>query len=300
MRLLIVANADKPRVAPAVAAMRPWVERHVDLVGVDEGDDNGHGDGATDLTTADVDAVVALGGDGTLLSVARRLNGRPVPILGVNYGRLGFLAPFTPEEFRDNFPAFARGELPTESRNMIRAVVVPDGVDCGDTQQVERHKTFDAVALNDAVITAGRPFHMVELEVSTDGRNGAEGGVRFSGDGLIVATPSGSTAYNVSAGGPILAPPLKAMVVTPICPHSLSFRPIVISSENRLTIHCREVNEGTTMILDGTEAATLRPGDRVVITDARRDVVLVRNPAARPWRALVDKLHWATTPKYSA
>ena len=293
MRVLIVANLDKPRVAPAVDSLVPWCEGHVELVGVDDGDD-------VDLTTVDADAIVVFGGDGTLLRVARRLKGRQIPVMGVNFGRLGFLAPFTPDEFRTHFPAFAAGKLPIEPRNMLNVSVVPPGVefDMMNPASIENHRKFGVLALNDAVVTAGRPFHMVDLELGTDGASDGDGGVRFYGDGLIVATASGSTAYNVSAGGPILSPPLKAMVITPICPHSLSFRPIVLSAYSRVSLTCRRVNEGTTLVCDGEDTHNLDEGDQIILTGADKDVLLVTNPAARPWRALAEKLHWAATPKY--
>ena len=221
-------------------------------------------------------------------------------MLGVNFGKLGFLAPFTPDEFRAHFAAFARGELPVEPRNMLDVSVVPPGVsfDLMNSDSVDEHRRFGVLALNDAVVTAGLPFHMVDLELGTDGASDGDGGVRFYGDGLIVATSSGSTAYNISAGGPILSPPLKAMVITPICPHSLSFRPIVLSTHSRITLTCRQVNEGTTLVCDGEDTTQLAEGDRIILTGADEDVLLVQNPAARPWRALAEKLHWAATPKY--
>ncbi len=294
MRVLIVANLDKPRVAPAVDSLVPWCEQHVDLAGVDDGDD-------VDLATVDADAIVVFGGDGTLLRVARRLKGRQIPVLGVNFGRLGFLAPFTPDEFRDHFADFAAGKLPVEPRNMLSVSVVPPDVqiDLMDHPSVEAHRRFGVLALNDAVVTAGRPFHMVDLELGTDGASDGDGGVRFYGDGLIVATSSGSTAYNISAGGPILSAPLKAMVVTPICPHSLSFRPIVLPGNSRVVLTCRRVNKGTTLVCDGEDTTNLSEGDRIILTGADKDVLLVQNPAARPWRALAEKLHWAATPKYA-
>ena len=164
-----------------------------------------------------------LGGDGTLLSVARRLQGRQIPVMGVNYGRLGFLADFRPDEVQHHFAAFVAGELPTSSRLMLDVSVVPaDAVaelDLTDDQAVAAVARFHVLSLNDAVINAGPPFHMIDLDLGTDGQFG----VKVYGDGMIVATPSGSTAYNVSAGGPILNPPLEGFCLTPIAPHSLSF-----------------------------------------------------------------------------
>jgi NAD+ kinase len=324
MRLLVVATLSKPRVRPAVEALLPWLDERVELVGVDDGYADGDegppsarqtgfdagipvsiddldgddDDACCDFGHVDMDAVLVLGGDGTLLSVARRLAGRQVPVMGVNYGRLGFLANFTPGELKECFEHFLRGELPIGPRQMLEVSVLPAGathVDWLDADAVARHRRFKGLALNDAVITAGPPYHMVELEISVDG----DQGVRYFGDGLIISTPSGSTAYNASAGGPILNPPLAGVCLTPICPHSLSFRPVVISSNCRVAVHALRVNKGTTLVCDGQESVKLNAGDRVVLGRAKDDLLLVENPQSRRWRALAEKLHWASTPRYN-
>jgi len=137
---------------------------------------------------------------------------------------------------------------------------------------------------------------MIELEIQAGTESGA---VRFFGDGVIAATPSGSTAYNLSAGGPIVDPGVEAFCVTPICPHSLSFRPVVVSSRNTLVLRAAKVNPGTTLFCDGQETAVLRGGDRVVIRRSPHDVQLVENPQAAPWRSLAEKLNWAASPRYN-
>jgi NAD+ kinase len=164
-----------------------------------------------------------------------------------------------------------------------------------DFSDVQSRRRFVATALNDAVITAGPPFRMTELEV---GENG-ETAVRYMGDGLIISTPSGSTAYNISAGGPIINPGVPALCVTPICPHSLSFRPVVLPSTSTLLVRAVRVNSGTTLFCDGQASTTLEVDDHVVIRRAAHDVQLVENPASNPWRSLADKLHWAVSPKYN-
>jgi NAD+ kinase len=174
---------------------------------------------------------------------------------------------------------------------MIEASVLPVGVSLTD---VESKRRAVDTALNDAVLTAGPPFHMVELELRT-----SEGeGVRYSGDGVIVATPSGSTAYNVSAGGPIIEPGVEAMCVTPICPHSLSFRPVVVSSRNTVVISASKVNPGTTLFCDGQQTAVVAAGEQVVVRRSPHDVRLIENPANGAWRSLAEKLNWAAGPRY--
>jgi NAD+ kinase len=142
---------------------------------------------------------------------------------------------------------------------------------------------------------------MIELELRADGGVGDDGsGVRYFGDGVIVATPSGSTAYNVSAGGPIIEPGVQAMCVTPICPHSLSFRPVVVSSRNTVVISASKVNPGTTLFCDGQETARLSAGESVVVRRSPHDVRLIENPDAGPWRSLAEKLNWAIQPRYQS
>jgi NAD+ kinase len=290
MRLFIVANTEKASVRPALDQWRPLFDAHAKVVGVDTGLDS-------DLSGVEADAVLVLGGDGTLLSAARRLGGRQVPLMGVNFGRLGFLASFTPQEFPRCFEQFAAGKLEVGRRQVIEASVLRagDGGGVERGQELAGRGRFAATALNDAVITAGPPFHMIELELGADD----EQRVRYFGDGVIVSTPSGSTAYNVSAGGPIISPGVAAFCITPICPHSLSFRPLVISSASTVLIAAIQVNEGTTLFCDGQAGTRLERGERVVVRRSHNDVLLVENPTSQQWRSLADKLHWAVSPRHN-
>ncbi|MGH7213611.1 MAG: NAD(+)/NADH kinase [Tepidisphaeraceae bacterium] len=289
MRLFIVANLEKSEVGPALERLEPWLAQRVEVVGVETNDH-------TDVSELNADAILVLGGDGTLLSTARRLRGRQIPLIGVNFGRLGFLASFTIEQFYDHFDALVAGRLPVSPRLVIEASVV--GADCvcraHDIDTIQSRRRFVATALNDAVITAGPPFRMIELELGADG----DTLVRYFGDGVIVSTPSGSTAYNVSAGGPIISPNVDAMCITPICPHSLSFRPVVIPSTSAVTIVASRVNAGTTLFCDGQASTNLAAGDRVFIRRSPHDVLLIENPDAREWRTLAEKLHWGVSPRH--
>ncbi len=287
MRLLIVTKQENSQVQPALDRWLPAIRRQAEVVGIDSTCDR-------DLTEVGADVILVLGGDGTLLSAARRLRGQQIPLMGVNFGRLGFLASFTPNEFLKNFDDLIAGHLKHTARQVLEVSVVPASHPC-DWDKIEdclKHRRFHATALNDAVITAGPPFHMVELEVRADG----ESEVRYFGDGVIVSTPSGSTAYNVSAGGPIISPTVQAMCITPICPHSLSFRPLVISSDSWVTIVGTKVNPGTTLFCDGQEGTSLEVRDKIIIHRSPHDVLLIENPRARLWRSYAEKLNWAVSP----
>lgn len=290
MRLLLIANLSKPRVKPAVQATMPWLQERVEYVELDA-------EKRLDLATCDFDAILVLGGDGTLLSTARRLRGRELPVMGVNYGKLGFLASFQPDELPVMFDQFVRGELPTSKRMMLDVCVLKKGTSCDplDLPSVKKHAKFCSTALNDAVIAAGAPFRMIELELGIDDATG----IRYFGDGVIVATASGSTAYNVSAGGPILWPSVDGICITPLCPHSLSFRPIVVASGSRIVATMLRVNRGTTLVCDGQDTCDVATGDQVIIARSDQTVLLVENPHARQIRTLAEKLHWGSTPRYN-
>jgi NAD+ kinase len=233
------------------------------------------------------------------------LRGRQIPLLGVNFGRLGFLASFTPKQFDQHFEEFLAGKLPISARSALETSVLASGIPCrfGDPAHVTQNRRFVSTALNDAVITAGPPFHMIELEIAANGGghdgNGAWSGIRYFGDGVIVSTASGSTAYNVSAGGPIISPNVDALCVTPLCPHGLSFRPVVVSLNSTLLVTAILVNEGTTIFCDGQESTQLLTGDRVVIRKSAEPVLLVENPQSQEWHTLAAKLKWAANPEYN-
>jgi NAD+ kinase len=288
MRMFIVANPSKSDVRPTLNQWMPMLNRLADVTGMDTTEDD-------DLSTVHADVILVLGGDGTLLSAARRIGGRQIPLMGVNFGRLGFLASFTPAEFERHFQELVDGKLRHTHRKVLDVSVIAVDVTCdlNDPDHVASKRRFRATALNDAVVTAGPPFHMVQLAVKADG----ESEIRYFGDGVIISTPSGSTAYNVSAGGPIVSPTVDAMCITPICPHSLSFRPLVISSDSLVTITAEKVNPGTTLFCDGQAGTHLQRGDKIFIRRSPHDVLLIENPESRLWRSYAEKLNWAVTPR---
>ena len=292
MRLLLIANLSKPDVGPAVDELMPWLQARCTTVELDA-------EKKRDLCDdCDFDAILVFGGDGTLLNTARRLRGRQIPVMGVNFGRLGFLASFTPNELRDAFEQLIKNALPISQRQMLDIHVLGKdkaAIDPLDQQAVEANARFNCTALNDCVMTAGAPFRMIELDLGIDGPTG----VRYFGDGVIVATASGSTAYNVSAGGPILWPSVDGICITPLCPHSLSFRPVVVGMTSRIVATMMRVNRGTTLVCDGQDTCDLDAGDRVVICKSEKTLMLVENPHARQIRTLAEKLYWGSTPRYN-
>ena len=290
-RVFVATNPGKPAVAEAVESLKAWLVGRALLAGLET-------DAEQDLTSIDADLVLVLGGDGTLLSVARRLKGRQIPIMGANFGRLGFLANFTPEHLFESLDRYLTEGLPVRPRQMLEASVIPAHTPCTwcSAEEIARSRRFVATALNDAVVSAGPPFRMIELAIAAD----SDEGVRYYGDGMIISTASGSTAYNVSAGGPIINPDVECFCITPICPHSLSFRPVVVHSRSTVVIVAMRVNSGTTLFCDGQASTPLAAGERVIIRRSAHDVLLVENPREREWRTLAQKLNWAVTPRYNA
>ncbi len=235
----------------------------------------------------EADFAVVFGGDGSIISAARQLSQMSVPVIGVNIGKLGFLAEFNIGELKEFFDDVILGKAIIEKRMMLGCRVLRGGDE-------KKPPKFRSVAINDVFVTAGSPFRMIELKMSVDGQPLAG----CVSDGLVISTPTGSTAYNLSAGGPILAGKMEAMVITPICPHSLSFRPIVINAESVVEVFGIRVNEGTTVSIDGQVSSGLSIGDVVRVEKARSDFLVVNNPVRTQWDTLATKLRWAEKPKY--
>lgn len=235
------------------------------------------------------DYAIVFGGDGSIISTARSVSEASVPVIGVNVGKLGFLAEFSVGELKDFFPALTQGTIPIDRRMMLNCRILSTGK---SDEQVER---FCSVAINDVFITAGPPFRTVELRILVDGQPLAG----CVSDGLIIATPTGSTAYNLSAGGPIVSPKMAAVVITPICPHSLSFRPIVINADSTVEVLGVRLNEGTTISIDGQISLKLSINDVVRVERQSCDFLIVNNPLRSQWDTLATKLSWAEKPKYN-
>ena len=245
----------------------------------------------------DPDMLILLGGDGTILHAARFMTGMRAALVGINFGKLGYLASFTVDEFRAQLPRLLRGELNISQRLMLDGAILnapenPDGGAAGEAEPAAA-PAFQCAALNDVVINAGIPFRMVQLTIAINGQDTTT----FRGDGLIVSTSSGSTGYNLSAGGPLISPDLNALVITPICPHSLSFRPVVVPADTEIRITPIRVNSGTHVSFDGQVSQPLVAGQYVVVRQATKPLRLVENPALSHWQMLGSKLHWAQSPR---
>ncbi|HEX6939798.1 MAG TPA: NAD(+)/NADH kinase [Longimicrobiales bacterium] len=227
-----------------------------------------------------VDLLLTLGGDGTLLRGARLVAPHHTPVLGVNLGHLGFLTSIAPEELRTALERVRAGDYWLDRRFTLEARIVHDRAAVGPSY----------IALNDAVLHKGGFARVVRLAVSVGGEQEVVG--TYSADGIIVSTPTGSTAYSLSAGGPIVVPTVDCILATPICPHTLAVRPLVVPASTEIVVEVLTPSEEIILTVDGQEGGTLRPGDRVVVRRGAAVVPLVRLPGQSFFSTLRRKLHW--------
>jgi NAD+ kinase len=231
----------------------------------------------TDEMGARSDFVVCLGGDGTLLYAAGVLRKDPVPVLGVHMGTLGFLTPFLQEELEEGLQKALAGELETEERIRLSAHLTRPGQD-----------SIEGIAANDVVISQGSLARLLELEVKVDG----EAITRYKADGLIIGTPTGSTAYNLAAGGPIMTPELQTLCLTPICPHSLNQRPLLLPASSRLQVSVCGRKEEAYMTVDGQRGQIVGQGDWVEVSRSDCPLVVYKSPHRTFFDILRTKLMW--------
>lgn len=280
-RIGVVARPDRPVARAVVRDLTRWLRARGLQVAMDRATADLLPDGAEAVERAAlpgrVDLIVVLGGDGTLLSVARLVGGRDVPILGVNLGGLGFLTATTLEALYPTLEAVLRGEYTAEARMVLAATLTRAG-----------HALADYLALNDVVVARGALGRLIDLEVAVDGQFMTA----YRADGLIIATPTGSTAYNLSAAGPILFPSMEAVVLTPICSHALTNRPIVLPATARLEVSLLSDTPDVLLALDGQPGLPVTPKDVVAVRRAETRIRLIRDPQKTYFQVLRAKLKW--------
>jgi NAD+ kinase len=225
-----------------------------------------------------VDGLITLGGDGTMLRGARLLGGREVPILGVNLGRLGFLTSCGQDQLDEALDRFARGDYLAEIRMQLEA----------HSQTIRGEERRSWLALNDVVLHKGGFARVVKLRVLVDGE---DVGV-YAADGVIISTPTGSTAYNLSAGGPVVLPTQHLIITTPISPHTLAIRPLVVPADSEVTVRAEDGPEELLVTIDGQVGTMFAPGDSLVVRRAAASVVVVRFSETTFFSVLRRKLGW--------
>jgi NAD+ kinase len=280
-RIGIAAKPNKPEAGAILGELIPWLrERNCEVRLDHEAAANcpsaGPGLSRAEVV-ADADLAIVLGGDGTLLSIARLVGPRQVPILGVNLGGLGFLTEITLHELFPTLETVLRGEFAVSRRLTMTARILRASEVVGSYE-----------ALNDVVVTKTAPSRIVDLEAYVNGEYLAT----FRADGLIVATPTGSTAYCLSAGGPIIYPSLPALVVIPICPHTLTNRPLVLPDSAEIEIMPAAVGEDVHLTVDGQVGVGLRHRDVVSLRRSDRTITLIKSPKMNYFELLRTKLKW--------
>ena len=228
----------------------------------------------------DIDLAIVVGGDGTLLGAARFYAQLDIPVFGINVGRLGFLSQLKPEDIEEGIQKITKGRFIIEERLMLKAF--------------DNTNSYQATALNDIVIKGGAISRTAELFLDINGRHVCD----YLADGLIISTPTGSTAYTLSAGGPVVVPELDAIVIVPICPHALTSRPIVIPANEEITVKICSDNDKIYLTADGQKTINLKSGDNIYIrqNEHKAKLLLLEKENNGFYSILREKLHWGVSP----
>lgn len=274
-RILMLGSGERPNVRDWAKKLIPVVEQFAELVLVDLFSQE-------DLSEIDADLVVVLGGDGSILRAAKQMRNNQIPVVGVNLGKLGFLADLAPDEFLEVLPDVCAGRYRIVEHLMFNCSVSRHG-------QV-LHRTL---GLNEATIHGGPPYSMLDVELYVD----AELVTTYSCDGLIISTPVGSTAHSLSAGGPILRKNLQAFVISAISPHTLTVRPVVDAADCVFDVVVREPNEATSVVVDGHMLCRLTAEDQVRVERAEPKFKLIEVHGHNYYRTLREKLGWGGNPR---
>ncbi|TWU42948.1 putative inorganic polyphosphate/ATP-NAD kinase [Novipirellula aureliae] len=280
--VVILGAPGRQRVQAQYRRLRPLIAEKADIAGEDlayhydfASHDQSDGNAALDL-------VIVLGGDGSILQAAREMGTHQFPVLGVNCGRLGFLAAISPDDFLHAWPDVIRGEFDIVEHLMIHISVLRAG-----------EKIADQLALNEIAIMRGAPYSILDIDLYADGHLAT----RYRCDGLILATPVGSTAHNLSAGGPIIRRNMQAIVISPISPHTLTYRPVVDSADTVFELSVTEPYDTTSVVVDGRILSPLLPGDRVRVERAVPTFKMLSVPGQDDYRTLREKLGWGGSVK---
>ena len=279
-KIAILGREGDPRVADPMKALATHLaETGVEVLAAETMSLNLPATKVAESALADhADLIIAIGGDGTMLYAGNLARDKDVPLLGINRGRLGFLADVTPDEMLASVDHVLAGNFSRESRLLLEARLIrADG------------QSITAVALNDVVLQRRKTGRMVDFETRVAGRYVNT----HSGDGLIVATPTGSTAYALSCGGPIIEPQLDVVVVVPVCPHTLTDRPIVIPASQPIEVRLLERDDTNAEIsVDGHSIGAIFPKDRLLISSASSHITLIHPPGYDFYATLRSKLYW--------
>lgn len=270
--VLVLGNAAKKGVAAAVEKFRPRLDREFGIAAIDL-------EGTLDLQGVEAKWVLVFGGDGAVLAASRRMGDRPLPTMAVNFGRLGFLTEVEYRQLDDALDRMREGKVTIRDRMRLSAQV----------GGWEHH------ALNDVVVTGAQTGRLFHVSAKIEHREA----VSYSGDGVVIATPTGSTAYNLAAGGPILDPDLEAIVITPLAAHALSQRSLVIPADQKIDVYVRKGDARAVVIVDGQMRRELGSHEKLRVRKAKEPFLLVRVGMRSYYSRLRRMLGWGGSPRYS-
>jgi NAD+ kinase len=268
--LLLLSTSDRPELVAHSQTLLPLIEKQARVTALDLAQ-------VPDLAALDFDLAVVVGGDGSILRTVHQMHRRQRPVVGVNLGKLGFLADLSPDEFIAHLPTICSGRFKVDSHLMYEWKVLRGG-----------RTMFEGLGLNEIAVLAGPPFAILDVDLYVDG----ELVTTYSCDGLIISTPVGSTAHSLSAGGPILRQDLQAFVISPISPHTLTNRPVVDSADRIYEIEIPRPHGGTSVVADGRVVCQAEAGDRVNIVRSEACFQRLSLPSHTYYRTLREKLAW--------
>lgn len=268
--ILLGSGDRKPELIPAAEKLRPGIKSLVEIVDEDFSYQS-------DLSEVEADLAIVLGGDGSILRAAKQMGHHQLPVLGVNLGKLGFLADIHPDALVAALQSFVDRNYRIVDHLMMRCRLIRNG-----------EVIADELGLNEAAVLGGPPFDIQTIDLYVDGEHATS----YSCDGLIISTPIGSTAHNLSAGGPILRKNLQAFVISPISPHTLTVRPVVDRCDRKYEVVASKPNKSTCIVLDGQVISALTEDDRVEIRRADPVFQLIEVRGKNYYRTLREKLGW--------
>ncbi len=275
-KVLIIGNTEKEKIKNAFRDLDLWIGERAHAVFMDVAE-------AEKTRPLEADFAIAMGGDGTFLRVSRMVSPYGIPMIGIHLGLFGFLAELTPKDMYDNLDKVFRGEYKINTRMLLNCRLERNGVPVNES-----------LGVNDAVVSRASLSRLVSIKLFIDGEEVAT----YSSDGLIVSTPLGSTAHCLAAGGPILSPEIDAFVISPICPHTLTNRPLVISGEAKVKMEVGSEGVGTGLTVDGQVFQELMPGDTISVERSGTRLKLVDAGIRSFYTVLREKLSWGGSPKY--
>lgn len=277
-KIIILGDISKKKIRKTITELEPLFRKKSHLSVIDISDED-------ELKNASADLAFVFGGDGTILSASRKLNDKQIPLIGVHLGKFGFLAELTLQDINDSLARICSGEYVVSERMLLTCKVIR-------SKQVIN----ETVGLNDAVISRTSLSRLISIKLYVNEKIVTT----YSCDGLIVSTPAGTTAHSLSAGGPIVTPEMEAFVITPICPHTLSNRPLVVSGSSKIEMEQISESKGVGLTVDGQVYFDVKTGDRVVIEKAEKKLQLIDTQTRTFYDVLREKLNWRGQPAYDA